>query len=67
MSDWKVFYRDSLDHDRISPSVVTQEAALTQARNLYRDRRAEIYRIEGPAGRVLPKEEVMRWVAANKW
>jgi 1,2-phenylacetyl-CoA epoxidase PaaB subunit len=67
MTDWKVFYRDNLDHDRISPGAPSKEAALRQARNLYRDRRAEIYRIEGPAGWIVPKEEVMRWVAANKW
>ncbi len=45
MSEWKVFYRDDLDHDRISPSVSSKEAALAQARNLHRDRRAEIYKI----------------------
>jgi len=67
MSNWKVFYRDYLDHDRISPSVPSKEAALTQARKLHRDRRAAIYKIEGPAGLVVPKEEVMRWVSANKW
>ena len=27
MPEWKVFYRDGLDHDRISPSVPSKEAA----------------------------------------
>jgi hypothetical protein len=67
MSEWKVFYRDSLDHDRISPSVPNKEAALAQARSLHRDKRAEIYKIEGPAGGVIAKDEVMRWVSAHKW
>ena len=67
MSEWKVFYRDGLDQDRISSSVSSKEAALAQARNLHRDRRAEIYKIEGPAGDMILKEEVMRWVSAHKW
>jgi hypothetical protein len=66
MSDWKVLYRDGHDRDRTSRSVPSKEAALKQARNLYRDQRAEIYRIEGPSGSTLPKEEIMRWVFANK-
>ena len=67
MSEWKIFYRDDLDYDRISPSVSSKEAALAQARNLRRDRRAEIYKIEGPAGGIVPKDEVMRWVSAHMW
>jgi len=67
MSEWKVFYRDGLDQDRISSSVSSKEAALAQARNLHRDRRAEIYKIEGPAGGIVAKDEVMRWVSAHKW
>jgi hypothetical protein len=67
MSEWKVFYRDSLDHDRISPSVPNKEDALAQARSLYRDKRAEIYKIEGPAGAIIAKDEAMRWVAAHMW
>ena len=67
MSGWKVIYRDILDHDRISPSVSSKEAALAHARNLHRERRAEIYKIEGPAGGVVPKDEVMRWLSANRW
>jgi hypothetical protein len=66
MPDWKVFYRDTQDHDRISSSASSKEAALAEARNLYRDGRAEIYRIEGPAGGIIAKDEVMRWVAAHK-
>ncbi len=67
MSDWKVLYRDQLDQDRSSGSIPSKEAALRRARNLYRDRRAAIYRIEGPAGRIIPREEIMHWVSANKW
>ena len=67
MSEWKVFYRDNLDHDRISKSVSSKEAAFAQARNLYRDKRAEIYKIEGPAGDTVLKDEVMRWVSAHRW
>jgi hypothetical protein len=66
MSEWKVVYRDNLDHDRISPSVSSKEAALAHARNLHRERRAEIYKIEGPAGRIVSKDEVMRWVSAHR-
>jgi hypothetical protein len=67
MSEWKVHYRDDLDHDRISQSLSSKDAALAQARNLHRDRRAEIYKIEGPAGDIVPKDDVMRWVSAHRW
>ena len=67
MLEWKVLYRDDLDYDRISLSVSSKEAALAQARNLHRDRRAEIYKIEGPAGGIVAKDEVMRWVSDHKW
>jgi hypothetical protein len=66
MSDWKVHYRDELDQDRASRGVASKEAALEQARILCLTKRAEIYRIEGPDGRSLPKEEIMRWLTANK-
>jgi hypothetical protein len=64
ISDWKILYRDRLDQDRSIPS---KEAALKQARNLYHQQRAELYRIEGPNGLALPKEEIMRWMSTNKW
>ena len=67
MSDWKVLYRDGLDRDRTSRSIPSREAALKQARDLYFRQHAELYRIEGPNGRILPKDEVMRWVSSNKW
>ena len=67
MADWKVLYRDGLDQDRTSRSIPSKEAALKQARELFIRRRAELYRIEGPNGRTLPKEEIMRWVCSNKW
>ncbi len=66
MSDWKVLYRDDLDYDRTSRTSPSEEAALERARQLYFQRRAEIYRIEGPNGLILPKEEIMRWMSANK-
>src|SRR5271166_87955 len=66
MSDWKVLYRDDLDRDRTSRSIPSQEDALRQARNLFIDQRAELYRIEGPNGQTLPKQVIMRWVSANK-
>ena len=67
MSEWKVFYRDDLDRDRTSRNIPSKEAALKQARDLYFHLRAELYRIDGPNGRTLPKEEIMRWVRSNKW
>jgi hypothetical protein len=66
MSDWKVLYRDDLDQDRISRSNISEDAALERARKLYFNEGAEIYRIEGPDGLILPKEQIMRWVSANK-
>jgi len=66
MSDWKVIYRDDLDRDRTSRSTPSEEAALERAMLLYRLERAEIYRIEGPDGLILPKEQVMRWMSANR-
>jgi hypothetical protein len=65
MSDWKVLYRDDLDQDRTSRSSPSEQAALDRARQLYFDERAEIYRIEGPNGMILRKEEIMRWISAN--
>ena len=66
MADWKVLYRDDLDRDRTSRSSPSEEAALERARQLYLQERAEIYRIEGPDGLVLPKAEIMRWMSANR-
>jgi hypothetical protein len=66
MSDWKVLYRDVLDQDRTCRSSPSEEAALERARQLYLKARAEIYRIEGPDGLILPKEKIMRWMCANK-
>ncbi|RBP15571.1 hypothetical protein DFR50_108128 [Roseiarcus fermentans] len=66
MSDWKVVYRDHLDCDRTSRSVPSKEAALNQAKCLYLQKRAEIYKIEGPDGAFLPREEVMRWLSVNR-
>ena len=67
MSEWKVYYRDDLDHDRISGNVPSKEGALAKARDLHRDRRAEIYKIEGPTGDIIAKDEVMRWVSGHRW
>lgn len=62
MQDWKVFYRDDFDQDRIAGNHPSEEAALEQARELYLEEFAEIYRIEGPDGLTLPKREIMRWI-----
>lgn len=64
MPEWKVFYRDQLDHDRVFGSIPSREEALRRAKDLRRQR-AELYRIEGPDGSVLPKNEIMNWVSAN--
>ncbi len=66
MSDWKVLYRDQLDQDRTSQSIPSKEAALKQASDMYHQQRAELYRIEGPNHVFLSKDEIMRWVSANK-
>jgi hypothetical protein len=66
MTDWNVFYRDDLDQDRTSRSSQSEESALEQARELYLRERAQIYRIEGSDGRILHREEIMRWLSANK-
>jgi hypothetical protein len=50
----------------MSRSSPTEEAAMDRARQLYRKERAEIYRIEGPDGLILQKEEIMRRLSANK-
>lgn len=65
-SNWKIRYRDHLDQDRTFGNISSREAALQQASNLYRRQRAEVYEIEGPNGRALPKDEIMRWMSANK-
>ena len=65
-SHWKILYRDHLDQDRTSQSILSEEAALKQASDLYRQKRAELYKIEGPNGRALPKEEIMSWMAAHR-
>jgi hypothetical protein len=44
----------------------SKEAALMKASDLYHRQRAELYEIEGPNGRALRKEEIMRWMSANK-
>jgi hypothetical protein len=64
-SEWKILYRDQLDQDRTSQSAPSKEAALKQASDLYCQQRAELYRIEGPNGRALPKEEILRWMSTN--
>ena len=66
MADWKVFYRDQLDTDRTSGGAPSREAALERAKDLYRQQRAAIYRIEGPDGSSLSEQEVLRWVYVNR-
>ena len=65
LSNWKILYRDRLDQDRVSRSIPSKEAALKQASDLYYQQRAELYRIEGPNGRALPKEEIMHWISTH--
>jgi hypothetical protein len=67
MSDWRVHYRDHLDQDRTFGSIPSEEAALKLAKDLYRNHRAEVYSIEGTNGRALQKDEIMRWMSANKY
>ncbi len=59
MSERKVFYRDHLDQDRPACGMQSIEAVLAQARNLRRQQRAVVGRIEG-AGVVVRNEDVMR-------
>ena len=66
MSEWKVFYRDQLDNDRITGGAPSKEAALKRAKDLYCQQRAAIYRIEGPDGSSLSKQEVLNWVFDNR-
>lgn len=65
-SDWKISYRDHLDQDRTSQNILSEEAALRKASDLYHHNRAEIYKIEGPDGRALPKEDIMVWMASHR-
>ncbi len=65
-SSWKILYRDHLDQDRTSQSIPSEEAALTKASELFHKQRAELYKIEGPEGRDLAKEDIMSWMAAHK-
>ncbi len=62
MSEWKVFYRDQLDHDRTFGGAASKEAALERAKDLFCQQRAAIYRIEGPDGLYLSRQEVLNWV-----
>ena len=66
MSEWKVFYRDQLDNDRTSGGAPSREAALERAKALFTQQRAAIYRIEGPDGSSLSKQEVLNWVFDNR-
>jgi hypothetical protein len=66
MSEWKVFYRDQLDNDRTAGGAPSKEAALERAKDLYRQQRAAIYRIEGPDGSLLSRQEVLSWMYVNR-
>ena len=67
MAEWRVYYRDQLDQDRILAQITSREAALKLAKTLYREKRAELYMIEGPNGLALAKQELMRWVSDNRY
>jgi hypothetical protein len=66
MSDWRVFYRDQHDQDRMSENIQSREGALKRAKDLHRQR-AALYRIEGPEGKIMAKKEIMNWVSENKY
>ena len=66
MHEWKVYYRDQLDQDRTTGSIVSKEAALVRAKDLRRQR-AEVYKIEGPDGLTLPQVEIRRWMSDNRY
>jgi hypothetical protein len=65
-SDWKIRYRDYLDQDRTSASFPSKQADLIKASGLCHWQRAELYEIEGRNGPALRREEVTRWMSANK-
>ena len=67
VENWTVIYRDHLDQDRVSASIPSKEAALRKARDLYYRGRAEIYRIDGPNGRAVLRQEFASWASENKW
>ena len=64
--EWKIRYRDYLDQDRTSASFPSKQAALIKASDLYHSQRAELYEIAGRRGQALRKEEIMRWMSANR-
>ncbi len=67
MSDWKVYYRDQLDQDRTTGGIPSMEAALRRAKDLHQQRRAQLYRIEGPGGQALSRKDIMDWVRENRY
>jgi hypothetical protein len=64
MSDWYVFSLDADGRDAQSRAQPTEDAALTHARDLKRQKHV-VNRIEGPNGKVLDKNEIERRLASN--
>ena len=66
MNGWKVFYRDDLDHDRISPSVFSSRPCAKRETYIKTDG-VEYTKLKDLAGYIVHKDEVMRWVSAHRW
>ena len=66
MSDWKVLYRDQLDQNRTSQNVQAKKPRLSGRVTCITGNVLNYPRIEGPSGLALSKQEIMRWVSANK-
>jgi hypothetical protein len=67
MSDWFVFCRSVIhggDEAR-SPASPSREAVIIHARNLLRQHN-DVFRIEGPNGEVISRDDIDHWVAANR-
>lgn len=59
---WIVVYRnETMNRETRSPPCPTERSALTHARALWRDG-ADILRIEGPDGKVMPERQLAAWL-----
>jgi hypothetical protein len=66
MYGWTVVYQNPLPGGpaKMAPAAQTKESALSRARS-HQEAGHEIYRIEGPEGQVISKEEIERWIVAH--
>jgi hypothetical protein len=66
MLGWIVVYRNPIPGGPalVGPESKTKEAALSRARS-YENAGHQVYRIQGPEGEVIGKEEIDRWIAVN--